>query len=219
MTRPKQTTERKSLGYFGEHVASAHPRKPTETTVIPLEWMISYERRRLAILGLVSEVVIRRVEPSDSATLRRVRLRALATDAASFGSTYEREAAFPDQTWTDRAARSSAGDEAATLLAISRDEPKGIVTAICDGAQRQLFHVFEMWVAPEARREGIGRRLLNGIEAWIASCGGTSAHLSVTDAATAAMGLYESAGYKPDGNSAESGHTPGLTEISLLKQL
>jgi ribosomal protein S18 acetylase RimI-like enzyme len=167
----------------------------------------------------VNEIVIRRIEPSDSALLRRVRLRALVTDPASFGSTYERDAAFPDQTWAERAARSAAGDDWATLLAISGDEPIGIVTALRDGLQRQLFHVVEMWVAPEARREGIGRSLLSGIEGWIASCGGTSVHLSVTDAATAAMRLYESTGYKPDGNSAESRHTPGLTEISLLKQL
>jgi hypothetical protein len=101
--------------------------------VILRRWAIPYERwprQRLAILGLVSEIVIRRVEPSASAILRRVRLRALLTDPASFGSTYEPEAAFPDQTWAERAARSSAGDDAATLLAISGDEPIGIVTAL-----------------------------------------------------------------------------------------
>jgi len=167
----------------------------------------------------VSDVVIRRVELSDSALLRRVRLRALATDPASFGSTYEREAAFPDQTWAERAVRSAAGDDAATLLAIQNDEPVGIVTAMRNEAQIQLFHVVGMWVAPEARREGVGRRLLNGIEGWIASCDGTNAHLSVTDAATAAMQLYESAGYRPDGISTESRHTPGLMEVSLLKRL
>jgi GNAT superfamily N-acetyltransferase len=181
--------------------------------------MTGSEPQRFAILAPVSEVVIRRVEPSDSALIRRVRLRALLTDPASFGSTYEREAAFPDQTWAERAARSAAGDDAATLLAISGREPIGIVTAMRNEAQRQLFHVVGMWVAPEARREGVGRRLLNGIEGWIASCDGTNAHLSVTDAATAAMQLYESAGYRPDGISTESRHTPGLMEVSLLKRL
>jgi ribosomal protein S18 acetylase RimI-like enzyme len=167
----------------------------------------------------VSEIVLRRIEPSDSAILRRVRLRALSTDPASFGSTYERDAAFPNETWAERAARGSAGDDTSTLLAIWGEEPVGLVTAIRDVAQRHLFHVVEMWVAPEARREGVGRRLLDEIEGWVASCGGTSAHLSVTNVATPAMRLYESAGYKPDGYSAESKHTPGSTEVSLLKQL
>ena len=121
--------------------------------------------------------------------------------------------------WAERAARGSAGDDAATLLALRDDEPVGIVTAIRDEAQRHLFHVSEMWIAPVARREGVGRTLLSEIETWITSCGGTSVHLSVTNAATAAIRLYESAGYQPDGGSAESRHTPGLTEVSLLKQL
>lgn len=79
--------------------------------------------------------------------------------------------------------------------------------------------MFSMWVAPEARSEGLGRRLLEGIEAWMLSGGGLVAHLSVTDRATAARGLYESAGYEADGRSEESPHTPGLIEISLVKQL
>ena len=32
-------------------------------------------------------------------------------------------------------------------------------------------------------------------------------------------GLYESAGYEPDGRREESGHTPGLVEIGLRKRL
>ncbi len=105
------------------------------------------------------------------------------------------------------------------MIAIRGDEPVGIVTGLRDQAHRSLFHVVEMWVAPEARRAGLGRRLLGEIEGWIASCGGTHARLSVTNAATAAIQLYESAGYKPDGYSEESRHTPGLIESSLAKRL
>jgi ribosomal protein S18 acetylase RimI-like enzyme len=166
----------------------------------------------------LSERVVRRVEPSDVPVVKRVRLRALATDPASFGSTHEREAAFPERTWAERVAQSTAGDEAATLLALLGDEPVGLVTALRDEAQRDLFHVFGMWVAPEARREGIGRRLLDEIEGWIVSCGGSGVQLSVTDAATAATRLYESAGYEPDGSALESSHTAGLTEIGLRKR-
>ena len=128
----------------------------------------------------MSETVIRRVIPSDRAVLRRVRLRALLTDPASFGSTYKREAAFPDQVWTGRATRGSAGDGMATLLALRDGEPVGIVTAVRDEAQSHLFHVAGMWIAPGARREGVGRTLLSEIEAWIASCGGSSVRLNLT---------------------------------------
>ncbi len=169
--------------------------------------------------AIVSAIVVRRVGPSDSTILRLVRLRALETDPAFFFSKHEVEAAFPDPVWAERAERSSAGDDITTLLAIRSDEPVGLVTASRDVAQRHLFHVFSMWVAPDARRDGVGRTLLNEIEGWIVSCGGTGAHLSVYDVATAAKRLYESAGYKPDDSSVESRDAPGPTQISLLKQL
>jgi GNAT superfamily N-acetyltransferase len=76
-----------------------------------------------------------------------------------------------------------------------------------------------MWVAPEVRRSGVGRRLLQEIEAWIASAGGTMSELMVTTAAAPARRLYESAGYEPDGNERESRHTPRLFEVGYRKRL
>jgi ribosomal protein S18 acetylase RimI-like enzyme len=148
-----------------------------------------------------------------------VRLASLATDPASFGSTYEREAAFADDVWNDRVARGAAGGDAATFLALREDEPVGLVSAFRDETEPHLFDVVGMWVAPEERGAGLGRRLLEEIEGWIASSGGTVVRLSVTTAAVAARGLYESAGYEPDGRSEASGHTPGLVEIGLRKRL
>jgi GNAT superfamily N-acetyltransferase len=167
----------------------------------------------------VADITVRRVRPDDGALIRRVRLNALATDPASFGSTYEREAAHPDENWAEWAVGDATGDDMATLLAICGDEPIGIVAASRDNLDRDIFGVFAMWVAPERRGEGIGRRLLAEIEAWIVWSGGTMVHLSVTDAAAAARHLYESAGYEPDGRSTESRHTPGLIEIGLRKRL
>jgi ribosomal protein S18 acetylase RimI-like enzyme len=76
-----------------------------------------------------------------------------------------------------------------------------------------------MWVAPEARGSGLGRRLLDELEAWMRASGGETSHLSVTTQAAAAQRLYESAGYVPDGRVEESRHTPGLLHVSLRKRL
>ena len=167
----------------------------------------------------MTELLIRRIAPDDAVLLRRVRLRALQTDPSSFGSTYEREDAFDETVWDERAARGASGTDSATLLALRGDEPVGIVTGVRDDVDGEAFHVFSMWVAPEARREGIARRLLGEIETWIASSGGSVVRLSVTNEATAARRLYESAGYVPDGSVAESRHTGGLMEIGLRKEL
>jgi ribosomal protein S18 acetylase RimI-like enzyme len=165
------------------------------------------------------DAVVTRVGRGDWPLIRDLRLRALRTDASSFGSTYEAEAAYSEQQWRDWAAEDATGDEYATFIARQGTQPVGMVAAYRDEVQRDLFHIVAMWVAPEVRRTGIGRLLLGQIEAWIRSCGGSAVQLSVTTAATAARRLYESAGFAPDGRRTESTHTPGLVEVSLTKEL
>ena len=163
--------------------------------------------------------MIRRVGVSDGPVIKAVRLRSLAVDPSSFASTYAQEAGFAEDEWTDWAAGDAAGDEMTTLLAMCGREPVGIVAAYRDESQRGLFHVIAMWVAPEVRREGVGRRLLGEIERWISSCGGDCVQLSVADLALAAVRLYDAAGYGPDGERSELSHNPGMTYMSLRKPL
>jgi ribosomal protein S18 acetylase RimI-like enzyme len=163
--------------------------------------------------------VIRRIGASEGPVVKSVRLRSLAADPSSFVSTYAREAAFAEEEWTDWAAGDASGEEKSTLLAMRVGEPVGLVAAYRDEEQESLFHVVAMWVAPEARREGIGRRLLGEIEEWIASSGGDCVHLSVADQALSALRLYDEAGYEPDGQRSESAHTAGVSHIGLRKEL
>ncbi len=76
-----------------------------------------------------------------------------------------------------------------------------------------------MWVAPEVRGLGVGRRLLDEIEAWARAAGAATLRLAVTDRDEAAQALYRSAGFEPNGQRTESHHTPGLVEIGLVKRL
>ena len=163
--------------------------------------------------------MIRRVAFAEAAVVKAVRLRSLAADPASFASTYAREAAFAEDEWTDWALGDASGDDKTTLLAMRGGEAVGLVAAYRDEREPSVFHVVAMWVAPEVRRAGIGRRLLGEIEAWIASSGGASVQLTVADQAHAACCLYEAAGYQPDGQRSQSPHTPDTNLVSLRKQL
>jgi GNAT superfamily N-acetyltransferase len=137
----------------------------------------------------------------------------------SFGSSYEREAAFSDADWQEWAAEESAGEAMATFIATRGERRVGLVAAFRDESDHALYHVISMWVAPESRRQGIGGELLAHVEAWIRSCGGRVAQLSVTTAANEARRLYEQAGFEPDGECRVSRHTRGLIEVSLRKAL
>jgi ribosomal protein S18 acetylase RimI-like enzyme len=163
--------------------------------------------------------VIRRVEPRDGPLVKSLRLRALAADPTSFASTHGREAAYIDEKWDAWAAGDATGDEMATMIALRGVEPVGIVAAYRDDVDVRVYHVIAMWVAPESRGRGLGRRLLQAIEDWIVESRGTSVQLEVADAAEAAFRLYESAGYMPDGSQSPSPHTSGVTHIGLRKRL
>lgn len=166
-----------------------------------------------------ARTVIRRIGASEGLLVKSVRLRSLAADPSSFSSTYAREAAFAEDEWADWAAGDASGQEMTTLLAMRSREPVGLVAAYRDDVQKNLFYVIAMWVAPEARREGIGRRLLDEIEEWIASSGGNCVQLSVADQALAAIRLYDAAGYRHDGERSASPHSPGVSHMIFRKQL
>jgi ribosomal protein S18 acetylase RimI-like enzyme len=165
----------------------------------------------------VSDILVRRVSSGEGPQVRAVRLRALATDPASFASTLEHEVAFGDQEWVEWAREDAAGDETTTLLAWQDDEPVGIVAAYRNEQDSGLYHVVAMWVAPEVRGRAVGRFLLETLEAWIAECGGTTAELMVAEDSVPARRLYESAGYRPDGAVKLSEHTPGLRYVGMRK--
>lgn len=162
---------------------------------------------------------IRRVTAADGSLIREIRLRALRTDPASFGSTLETEQAYTDAHWNEWATEDALGNVAATFLALEGGNAVGMVVGARREKEPDVFDVFAMWVSPEARGRGIARRLLETVESWMISAGGRTSTLSVTTAAKAARALYESAGYQPAGGSRESRHTPGLIEVGLRKQL
>ena len=55
--------------------------------------------------------------------------------------------------------------------------------------------VYGMWVAPEARGQGLGRRLLEAVEGWAREAGYGLIGLGVTTTNEAAIRLYERSGY------------------------
>jgi ribosomal protein S18 acetylase RimI-like enzyme len=165
-------------------------------------------------------MIVRRVRPDDAERIRAVRLRSLATDPSSFGSTLAREEAYPPEEWADWAQGDAAGDEMATLLALDENgDAIGLVGAYREDGDATLYRVIAMWVAPECRGQGLGRRLLVEIEGWIASVGGTTVQLEVASGAGEAVALYESAGYRPDGRRSPSPTTPGVDHVGLRKHL
>jgi GNAT superfamily N-acetyltransferase len=84
--------------------------------------------------------------------------------------------------------------------------------AVAGGGVRRLSdgvcEIKRMYVLPEARGRGHGRRLLEALERVAADLGYRRVRLDTAQSMTTAMALYESAGYRPipdyNGNSYAS---------------
>lgn len=80
------------------------------------------------------------------------------------------------------------------LVASLRAEPVG-----CGGLKlhgREPAEIKRMWVAPDVRGLGLGRRLLAELEAHAAQHGARSVRLETNRSLTEAIGMYRAAGYR-----------------------
>ena len=160
---------------------------------------------------------VRRVRPDEADVLREIRLRALADAPSAFASTHEREAAYDDAVWDDRARASAAGDAAATFLAVDGDQRVGMVTGIPTAGG--VVELVGMWTAPEVRRRGVGVRLVDAIVGWAGEVGAERVELWVTIGNEPAQRLYERLGFEPTGDHQPLPSDPCRDELRMVRRL
>ena len=135
---------------------------------------------------------IRRVRPDEWKAHREIRLRALESDPDAFGVTLEQALAEDDAAWQRRTER----PDGMAFVAVADD---GQFVGMANGGPApdhpEAAGVYGMWVAPEARGQGLGRRLLEAVEGWAREAGYGLIGLGVTTTNLPAIRLYERSGY------------------------
>ena len=142
---------------------------------------------------------IRRLTPADVARLRALRLRALAESPAAFATSLAEEAARPPEAM---AARLAEGGDTFTLGAYVDGELVGMAACVREAKakSRHRAELVGMYVAPEHRDAGIGRRLVGEVVARARKWPGLELiTLSVTASQEPARRLYRAAGFVPYG--------------------
>ena len=136
---------------------------------------------------------IRRVRPDEWRALKALRLRALASDPDAFGGRLEDAVEHDDDLWRARTSRDPG--EGVSYVA-DRD---GVLIGMAVGApapdHAEAAGLFGMWVAPEARGQGIGGALVDAVAGWARSVGYERIGLGVTMTNTSAMAFYERKGF------------------------
>jgi len=151
-------------------------------------------------------VTVRQATSDDWQTVRDIRLAALQEAPYAFGSTYARERDFDEDTWRDRLSN----PDGPTFLAFDGDDAVGIDGVYTEGGDRILV---AMWVAPSARRAGVGEALTNAVCHWVRAQGDRRVYLGVAEDNEPARRLYERLGFRMTGKSAPLHSDP--TRLSL----
>lgn len=137
--------------------------------------------------------------PAQWELYRSLRLSSLLDSPDAFGSTHALEQGRAPEVWQSRLAAAATSGSDLPLLARVAGEPAGLCWAKRDPSGPSVVNLFQMWVAPEHRRKGVGNALVEHSIAWARSIGATEVRLGVTLAESAAYRLYLRHGFLPRG--------------------
>lgn len=138
------------------------------------------------------------IHPGEWPLYRDLRLQALADSPDAFGSTHGAEVARTDEAWASRIATLAAGQDQA-YFARNNEAVCGLVWCQLSAQEPGRADIYQMWVAPAARGQGVGRALLDEAIAWAAAQGAKRVCLGVTVGETPATQLYSTVGFRPSG--------------------
>lgn len=142
---------------------------------------------------------VRRIDPSEWPLYRDMRLRALQDAPDAFSSTYALESARTDHLWATRLADAHASGKDAPFFVLDGKQVCGLAWCRLDSDDKEIAHLFQMWVAPESRGKGAGRALLNAAVAWARGAGAICICLGVTVGNSPATRLYSACGFVRSG--------------------
>ena len=157
------------------------------------------ESERLPTEKNMSAPTIRQFQADEWQLYRELRLRALAESPDAFGSTFSRENEFPQQWWHDRLAAGVASATDLPLLGDVDGIAAGLAWGRIEPQQPKTAHLYQVWVAPEARGCGAGRMLVAAVIAWAREQSVAALELCVTCGERPARRLYDRAGFLPVG--------------------
>lgn len=141
------------------------------------------------------QIEIRRIVAHEWRELREVRLRALAEAPDAFATTLAEAAARSDDEWRRFGSLTASSDRSSSFVAVADGRFVGLVGGYEPDDDLGCVHLVQMWTAPEARRRGVGRRL---VEAVLGFADGRPVRLAVVRDNDAARQLYESMGFVAD---------------------
>jgi dihydropteroate synthase len=159
--------------------------------------------------------LVRPVAPHEWRTWRALRLQMLVDAPDAFGSTLAEAQALSDAAW-----QATLALEPSRAMWFAERDGVAVGVARAEIAPDRLrAHLYSMWVAPEARRCGAGRALVEAAHCWALEHGACELALEVTAGNLAADELYRTAGFVDTGLRDALRPGSALTTRTLVARL
>lgn len=150
-------------------------------------------------------ISIRHPTASEWRDYKTIRLEALKNNPTAYSTTYDEALEYSDDEWRRRITRGTRGakqDCSLYLFAYDGEKVVGMVGAFWEDKSvlRHKAEVFGVYLNPEYREKGIGKRLLEAVLIEIKkNVQFTKIVLGVNASNSSALNLYESLGFKKSG--------------------
>jgi GNAT superfamily N-acetyltransferase len=141
-------------------------------------------------------VTVRLLAASEWPLWRDVSLQSLADSPDAFRPTLAEAKDQPEEFWRGTVVPTVEHERFNLWIAVSGDDLVGKLFARIDEGLTTVY-IGAMWVAPDLRGAGVGRRLMRAAEEWGQGSGVTRSELWVTETNQAAVRFYESLDYLP----------------------
>ncbi len=99
--------------------------------------------------------------------------------------------------WNDPQRDARLAVDGATSVILGLRDGAALIASVMVGFDGHRGWVYYLAVAPDRRREGLGRRLMDAAEAWLRERGAPKLQLMVRDSNDAALDFYRALGLEP----------------------
>lgn len=138
-------------------------------------------------------ITIRKLEKDDYLEYKLIRLEMLQNHPTAFGSDYESESLFSDETWIKRLSKSSVD----TYAAFKATEIIGICVVVTNPRlkMKHISTLHSMYIKPEFRGKDYSKVMIRGVIKELKKRKTLRLNLSVATVNVPAISLYKSIGF------------------------
>ncbi|RVU85957.1 GNAT family N-acetyltransferase [Leucothrix sargassi] len=168
---------------------------------------------------MTTDIKIDTITQGNWEAYRDIRLASLQDAPEAYCSTYEREAAFTENEWKARLLPMGDTLHILPIMAKYKDLNAGVASIVIDKKTPNKATIYQMWVSPDCRGQGVGQALMRYMISWAKEQQLTQLELAVTTTNLAAISLYKSIGFIDFGKQEPLRDDPPLFIQSMRLEL